>query len=74
MSGLREQTLPSWALAQALLDTLEDIQEAFSSPQPHRLSTANFTSEFGIVGVRLGLVSHSRGQVRKDHEVSICCS
>lgn len=29
-----EQTLPSWALVQALSDALENIQQAFSSPQP----------------------------------------
>lgn len=28
-----EQTLPSWALVQALSDALEDIQQAFSPPQ-----------------------------------------
>ncbi len=29
-----ERTLPGWALVQALSDALEDIQKAFSSPQP----------------------------------------
>jgi hypothetical protein len=43
-----EQALPSWALAQALSDTLEDIQKAFSSPQPAPTVDRKFTSGFGL--------------------------